>query len=243
MISKISTAIALATCLAGMQFVAAPAASAKTLKIGVDSIKSGGMIPTKYGFCMPAAQGHLGPGPDISPPVSWSKGPKGTQSYAVILTDTDSPKTDRDKMNKEGMTVPKTAERQTFYHWVLVDIPADVRALKEGNDSATRVVHGKPATQPAVGKHGLNMFTVVTAANDALKGKYYGYDGPCPPWNDENVHHYHFNVYALSVKSLGLPADFDGPAALEAMKGKILAEGKLDAIYTTNPAQGAKIPK
>jgi phosphatidylethanolamine-binding protein (PEBP) family uncharacterized protein len=84
---------------------------------------------------------------------------------------------------------------------------------------------------------------VVFAANDALKGNYYGYDGPCPPWNDENVHHYHFTVYALSVKSLGLPADFDGPAALAAMKDKVLAEGKLDAIYTTNPATGAKIPK
>ena len=134
MIGKMTTGFALATCLAGLQLAVAPAASAAALKVKVNSVKSGEMIPTKYGFCMPAAQGHLGPGPDISPPVSWSKGPKGTQSYAVILTDTNSPKTDRDKMNKEGMTVPKTAERQTFYHWILVDIPADVRALKEGHE-------------------------------------------------------------------------------------------------------------
>ena len=46
----------------------------------------------------------------------------------------------------------------------------------------------------------------------------------------------------MSVKSLGLPADFDGPAAMEAIKGKVLAEGKLDAIYVTNPAKGAKVP-
>jgi hypothetical protein len=76
-----------------------------------------------------------------------------------------------------------------------------------------------------------------------MKGKYFGHDGPCPPWNDDDVHHYHFFVYALSVKSFGLPADFDGPAAMEAMKGKVLAEGKLDAIYVTNPAKGAKVPK
>jgi phosphatidylethanolamine-binding protein (PEBP) family uncharacterized protein len=87
------------------------------------------------------------------------------------------------------------------------------------------------------------MFTVVFAANDAMKGKYYGYDGPCPPWNDESLHHYHFTVYALSEKSLNMPQDFDGPAVIEAMKGKILAEGKLDAIYTTNPATGAIVPK
>lgn len=221
---------------------APPAASAATLKVRVDSIRSGKAIPAKYAFCVPAAQGHAGPGPDISPPISWSKGPKGTQSYAIILTDTDSPKTNRDRMNKEGMTVPNTSERQTFYHWVLVDIPAKVRSLKEGADSTARVVHGK-TTPSAVGTHGLNMYTVAFAANDAMKGKYLGYDGPCPPWNDEAIHHYHFSVYALSVKSLGLPADFDGPAAMDAMKGKVLAQGKLDSIYVTNPAKGAKVPK
>ena len=242
MIGKFSIGIALGTCLAISQVAMAPAASAKSLKVTVDSIKSGGMIPAKYAFCQPDGKGHAGPASNISPPISWSKGPRGTKSYAVILHDTDSPKTDRDKMNKDGMTVPSTAQRQTFYHWILVDIPADVRSLKEGADSTGRVIHGK-TTPSAVGKHGLNMFTMAFAANDALKGKYFGYDGPCPPWNDENVHHYHFFVYALSVKSLGLPADFDGPAAMEAMKGKILAEGKLDAIFVTNPAKGAVVPK
>ncbi len=219
-------------------------ASAATLKVRVDTIKKGGMIPTKYAFCMAAAKGHIAPGPDISPAISWSKGPKGTQSYAVIATDTDSPKTDREKMNKEGMTVPKTATRQTFFHMALVDIPANVRSLKEGAASNARVVHGKSAAQTMVGVPGLMDFTKIFAANDALKGKYYGYDGPCSPWNDEiDPHHFHFMVYALKVKSLGLPADFDGPAAMEAMKDKVLAEGKLDAIYTTNPANGAKVPK
>jgi len=238
---KICVCLTLGTFVAAMASI--PQASAATLKVGVDSIKSGKMIPNKYTFCMPAAQGHAGPAANISPPISWSKGPKGTQSYAVILTDTDSPKENRDKMNKEGMTVPSTSARQTFYHWVTVDIPANVTSLKEGNDSTARVAHGKPATPSGVGVRGLNMFTVAFAANDAMKGNYYGYDGPCPPWNDENVHHYHFNVYALNVKSLNMPKDFDGPAVMEAMKGKILAEGKLDAIYTTNPATGAEVPK
>jgi Raf kinase inhibitor-like YbhB/YbcL family protein len=161
----------------------------------------------------------------------------------VILSDTDSPKSDRDKMNKEGMTVPKTAERQTFYHWVIVDIPANVKSLKEGTGSKERVVHGKAAMSSDSGKQGLNMFTVATAANDALKGNYHGYDGPCPPWNDEVSHHYHFTVYALSVKSLGLPAEFDGPAAVDAMKDKILAQGVLNTLYSTNPATGAVMPK
>jgi phosphatidylethanolamine-binding protein (PEBP) family uncharacterized protein len=244
MLRNISTGIALGTCVVMSQMALAPAASAASLKVKVDSIKDGGMIPTKYSFCMPAAQGHIGPGPDISPPISWTKGPKGTQSYAITLTDTDSPKENRDKMNKEGMTVPSSSARQTFFHVVLVDIPANVRSLPKGAASNARVVHGKPAAQTKVGVPGLMDFTKVFAANDALKGKYYGYDGPCPAWNDEiNPHHFHFTVYALSVKSLGLPADFDGPAAMEAMKDKILAQGELPAIYSTNPATGAVMPK
>jgi len=68
----------------------------------------------------------------------------------------------------------------------------------------------------------------------------YGYDGPCPPWNDDNLHHYHFTVYALSVSSLNLPKDFDAPTAMEAMKGKILAQGQELGLFTQNPAKGAK---
>ncbi len=219
------------------------AAAARTLRIHVDSFKRGGTMPNKYSFCMPAAQGHTTAGPDISPSVSWSKGPRGTKSYAIILYDSDSPAEHRDLMNKEGATMTAAVKRHDFYHWVLVDIPPNIRSLKEGADSSARVLHGKPATPAAAGVRGLNDYTKVTAANDAMKGKYYGYDGPCPPWNDAVVHHYHFTVYALSVKSLGLPTDFDGPAALSAMKGKILAQGHELGLYTQNPAKGAKISK
>lgn len=244
MIRKVSMGLALGTGLVALQMAMAPGASAAALKVSVGSVKSGGMLPNKYAFCQPAAQGHTRPGPNLSPAIKWSKGPKGTQSYAVILNDTDSPKTNRDKMNKEGMTVPSTSERQTFYHWVLVDIPAKVTSLKEGAASNARVLHGKPATPAAGGGvNGLNDYTKVTAANEAMKGQYFSYDGPCPPWNDENMHHYRFFVYALSVKSLNMPKEFDGPAAMEAMKGKILAEGKFESVYTQDPAKGAVVSK
>jgi Raf kinase inhibitor-like YbhB/YbcL family protein len=223
-------------------FVTSPV-SAAALRVHVDDFKSGGMIPSKYAFCAPAAQGHTAPGNDISPRISWSRGPRGTKSYAIILSDTDSPAEHREMMNKEGVTMTAAIKRHDFYHWVLADIPPDVRSLDEGADSNARTVHGKPATPAAAGLRGLNDYTKVTASNDAMKGQYYGYDGPCPPWNDEVVHHYHFTVYALSVKSLGLPKDFDGPAALEAMKDKILAQGEALGLYTQNPAEGAKVEK
>lgn len=239
MIGKRGLGLTLGACLA----IAATTASAAALKVHVDHFRNGGRMPTKFAFCVPAAQGHMGAGPNINPSISWTKGPRGTKSYAVILTDTDSPAEHRELMNKEGATLTAAVKRQTFYHWVLVDIPANVRSIAEGAVSKERVVHGKPASASSVGVPGLNMYTVVFAGNDAMKGNYFGYDGPCPPWNDEDLHHYHFTVYALSVAKLDLGADFDGPAALAAMKGKILAQGQETGLYTTNPAKGAKVPK
>jgi Raf kinase inhibitor-like YbhB/YbcL family protein len=216
-------------------------ASAASLKVSVDAFKNGGIIPTKYAFCVPAAQGHTTGGPNINPRISWSKGPKGTKSYAIIVYDTDSPAEQREKMNKEGEVLTSAVPRRNFFHWVLVDIPPNVTSLAEGADSNARVLHGKPATPSKVGMRGLNDYTKAFAANDAMKGQYHGYDGPCPPWNDENLHHYHFTVYALSVAKLDLPQDFDGPATMEAIKGKVLAQGEELGLYTQNPAKGAKI--
>ena len=226
---------------AAVGLVATPA-YAKTLKVSVDSFKNGATIPNKYTFCVPAAQGHTGPGPNISPKISWSKGPAGTKSYAIILHDTDAPAEQREKMNKEGMTLTSAVPRRNFFHWVLVDIPPSVTSLAEGAESTARVARGKPA-ETKVGVRGLNDYTKVMAANDAMKGQYYGYDGPCPPWNDENIHHYHFTVYALSVKTLNLAKDFDGAAAMAALKDKVLAQGEVLGLYTQNPAKGAKMPK
>jgi hypothetical protein len=69
-----------------------------------------------------------------------------------------------------------------------------------------------------------------------MKGDYGGYDGPCPPWNDSLVHHYHFQVYALDVPSLKLGGKVDGPAVVKAMKSHVLAHGETVGTYVLNPA-------
>jgi Raf kinase inhibitor-like YbhB/YbcL family protein len=237
-IKAAATAMIAATVAAGL---CTSPASARELRVSVDTFTNGEMVPNKYAFCVPAARGHTAPGPNFSPSISWSRGPRGTKSYAIMLYDTDSPAEQREKINKEGVALTSAIPRRTFFHWVLVDIPPAIRSLTEGEDSDARVVHGKPAKPAAVGVRGLNDYTRVTADNDAMKGQYYGYDGPCPPWNDEVVHHYHFAVFALSVKSLDLPPAFDGGAALEVMKDKILAQGEVVGLYTQNPAKGAKV--
>ena len=72
-----------------------------------------------------------------------------------------------------------------------------------------------------------------------MRGDYHGYDGPCPPWNDEIVHHYVFTVYALDIEHLPLTGKFGGPEVRAAMQGHILAEASLTGTYTLNPKLGA----
>jgi hypothetical protein len=135
-----------------------------------------------------------------------------------------------------------STKRKVYFHMALVDVPADVSELAEGAESDARVIHGKQAAAKT-GVHAANSFTQAFATNEAMKGTYYGYDGPCPPWNDDVVHHYHFAVYALNVPSLDLHGDFSGEAAIGAMRGKVLAQGERVATYSTNPAIVAKMKK
>jgi Raf kinase inhibitor-like YbhB/YbcL family protein len=226
-----------ATALLALSGAAASAAPLATLRVHVDHFRAGHEMPERFAVCVAKPKVHMGFGEDINPEVSWSPGPKGTRSYAVLLEDTDSPAEHRDWMNQPGRVLDAALRRRVFFHWVLVDIPARVHAIAEGAASKGLVPHGKPASASAVGVPGINDYTMAFAGKPAMKGTYYGYDGPCPPWNDDVVHHYHFIVYALSVRYLDLPAKFHGPEALAAMHGKILAEGRELGLYTTNPAR------
>ncbi|WP_019053861.1 YbhB/YbcL family Raf kinase inhibitor-like protein [Sphingobium xenophagum] len=70
-----------------------------------------------------------------------------------------------------------------------------------------------------------------------MAGTYHGYDGPCPPWNDELVHRYVFTVYALAAPALADGAVLDGSAVREALeRAPILAQASLTGLYTLNPA-------
>jgi Raf kinase inhibitor-like YbhB/YbcL family protein len=73
------------------------------LAISTPSFPNGGDIPRKF-TC---------DGADVSPELSWSGAPSGTQSFTLIADDPDAPV-------------------GTWTHWVLFDLPATATSLAEG---------------------------------------------------------------------------------------------------------------
>ncbi len=205
------------------------------LTVIIDAWPDGQAIPPDYAFGIPAAEGHMAFGPNRNPAIRWSGAPADTKSFAIICHDPDVPSRP-DDVNQEDRTVPADLPRVDFYHWVLVDIPATVSEIPEAADSNGVTPHGKPAGPTPYGVRGLNTYTDWLAGNPDMAGDYGGYDGPCPPWNDSIVHHYHIIVYALDVETLGLGGAFKGPDALSAMAGHVLAEGRWSGTYSLNPA-------
>lgn len=219
----------------GVGAMSAGGATGAGLRVTVGGLKPGGAIPSQFAFCVPAKQGHVALGPNKSPAIRWSKGPAGTASYAIIMYDPDVPSVGTN-VNKEGRTVPASLKRVNFYHWLLVDIPPTVTALSLGADSNGVTAHGKPPGTTANGVRGVNDYTGWFAGDSTMAGPYGGYDGPCPPWNDAIVHHYHFVVYALNVGHLGLSGNFTGPDVLKALRNHMLAKGEVVGVYSLNPA-------
>ena len=205
------------------------------MKLVVPSFPDGSPVPGEFAFCVPADEGHATFGPNRSPSLQWSGVPAEAESLAVVVVDPDVPSVP-DDVNQEGRTVPRDLPRVDFYHWVLVDIPVDMDGLAEGIDSDGVTPGGKAPGPTGHGVRGVNNYTDWFAGDEQMAGDYAGYDGPCPPWNDELLHHYRFTLYALDVPSLGLSGSFGGPDAIAAMEGHVLAQSTWTGTYTLNPS-------
>lgn len=136
---------------------------------------SGDVIPRRY-TCE---------GEDLSPPLHWSAAPAGTKSFALVADDPDAPV-------------------GTWVHWVIYDLPHDLRGLPEGVPAKDRLPDGT--------LQGVNDFKRV------------GYGGPCPP--PGKPHRYDFRLYALDGR-LNLKPRATKAQLLDACKGHVLAEAQL----------------
>ena len=95
-----------------------------------------------------------------------------------------------------------------FTHWVVYDLPASSKGLPEGVPPRDEIAGG--------GRQGKNDFRKT------------GYGGPCPP---SGTHRYVFTLSALD-RELGLPPGASRAQLLSAMRGHVVAEGKLMGKYS-----------
>lgn len=101
-------------------------------------------------------------GQNTSPHLSWSDAPEGTESFAVTIYDKDAP------------------TGSGWWHWLIINIPADVTELKPGAGDVNQSIAPKECTQ-SINDYGT-----------------FGYGGPCPPPGE--LHQYLITVFALKTK-------------------------------------------
>ena len=204
------------------------------MKLISNSFADGERIPGDFAFCIPHADHHVCLGKNLNPHLAWSDIPAGTKSFAIICHDPDVPSVG-DDVNQEGKTIPASLPRVDFFHWVLIDLPPTITEIAAGEFSKDVTPRGKPGPQSLHGsRQGINNYTDWFAGDNDMRGDYYGYDGPCPPWNDEIVHHYVFTFYALDLATLPLAGRFGGPEVRAAMQGHILGEASVTGEYSLN---------
>lgn len=217
------------------------------MKLSSDSFRDGGGIPAKCAFAELDTSLSVQLAGNRNPQLSWREVPAGTESLALLCLDGDAP-TDASQVNRAGCSLPLALPRGDFFHWTLADLPPTLHAIGEGALSDGVTPHGKPGPAALLGggngsarplRQGVNDYSGWFSADPAMAGDYYGYDGPCPPWNDLRIHHYIFRLYALDEARLELPARFTGAEAYAALRGHILDEAQLIGRYTLNPALAA----
>ena len=179
-----------------------------TLAFSVSGIGDGRLIPERHAMCAP----HGRPAGNISPAISWTDAPKGTRSFALIVVDHDAA-IDRSNVNKLGRTVPEDTPRRDFHHWLLIDIPGHLSGIGEGESVGG--VRGRNDFGPK--SHSVN-----------------GYDGPCPPWNDERTHRYEFILHAVDLPSLRMEEGFTWIDLDPVLNSHILESASDLGTYTTN---------
>ncbi|OQP87856.1 kinase inhibitor [Rhizobium rhizosphaerae] len=162
------------------------AAQAQDFKLTSPAFAEGAKLSTDQVF-----KGFGCEGGNLSPALSWSGAPKGTKSFALTAYDPDAP------------------TGSGWWHWNVVDLPADTTALKAGASG-----------QPALPKGAVE-----------LRNDYgvTGFGGACPPPGE--VHRYIFTIHALDVEKLDLPKDASNALAGFMIGAHQIGAAKITAVY------------
>jgi Raf kinase inhibitor-like YbhB/YbcL family protein len=205
------------------------------MKLISESFADNSAIPVRCAFAKQDPIDHIRLSENRNPHLAWNEIPANTRSLVLICTDPDVPSS-MDDFNQEGKTIAAALKRVNFSHWVMVDVPAAEGSVAEGecSDGVTPGGQSDP-TGPSGSRQGINDYTGFFASDADMMGDYFGYDGPCPPWNDEITHHYHFRLFATDLDSCPVDGRFTAADVLAAIKGHVLAEAELLGTYSLNP--------
>ena len=208
------------------------------MKLSSSSFGDHQRIPGACAFAVPNATDHIKLSSNRNPQLSWSGAPADTKSFVLICHDRDVP-SKGDDVNKVGRSVPASLPRVDFYHWALVDIASSMSSIAEAEFSDGISARGKKGPEAKHGtRQGLNDYTAWFAGDKDMSGNYFGYDGPCPPWNDDILHHYVFTLFARDSARCPVSGSFKGGDVLKAIEGHVLAKASLTGTYTLNPRLG-----
>ena len=153
-----------------------------TLTVASPNFEHGQRIPDE----------HTCDGPGTPPELTWSGVTEGTRSFALVVHDPDAPLING------------------FVHWVIYNIPAEVRELS-----------GATAEKYTIGKSGLG--------NPKWE--------PPTPFRGHGRHHYFFHLYALGSEpdlAPGMPSD----ELLARIKGDVICQARLVGTFDRPQEQG-----
>ena len=177
------------TLIASALLGAASLVQAAGFQLSSPEIKPGRLMDAKLEF-----NGFGCAGENKSPALQWRGAPAGTQSFAVTVYDPDAP------------------TGSGWWHWTVINVPADVNELKTDAGAAGG------ANLPQGASHVRIDYGVA------------GWGGLCPPQGDK-PHRYIFTVYALKTAKLEIPADATAALAGYMIKANALGQASFSAKY------------
>jgi len=159
--------------------------NAETFTLGSDTLKDRLTKQEEY-------RGYGCTGENRSPQLHWNSAPAGTKSFAITVFDPDAP------------------TGKGWWHWLVVNIPANITALPQNASAEHLLPKGAIETVTDFGKP--------------------GFGGPCPPKGDK-AHRYIFTVYALDTDHLPVSEDMPPEAVNSLIQKHALAHASLLSYY------------
>ena len=158
------------------------------MKLVSQDFRDGEKLPHRHVF-----NGMGYDGDNISPHLAWDDVPANTKSFVVICYDPDAP------------------TGSGWWHWVVVNLPADTRVFQQGAGSSLSILPaGALQTRTDFGKA--------------------GYGGAAPPKGE--THRYVFTVFALDVPAIEVDEDASGAMVGFNVHFHTLASASMTAFFS-----------